>query len=36
MFLGSIVDWPRCPKKSPHANKKAEPCKAILLVLAQY
>jgi hypothetical protein len=34
MFPGFIVVSTTSPKKSPHANKKAYPCKAILLAFA--
>ena len=33
MFSGFVLVWSTSPKKSPHANKKADPCKAILLAL---
>ena len=36
MFSGFILVWTTSPKKSPHANKKVEPCKAILLVFAWF
>jgi len=36
MFSGFILAWTASPKKSPHANKKADPCKAILLAFALF